>query len=92
MDVSVKGEEIEDSRSIPTLETSSSEQDRSKAILKAMFNGEETYDNRTEDIHRSRKTTYRKGKRRVAGTSNLSGRRPEVSITRAAFRMEGRDR
>src|SRR5882724_2620300 len=90
MDVSVEGEEMEDSRSVPTSETLSSEQDRGKAILKAMFNGEETYDNRTEDIHRSRKTTYREGKRRVAGTSNLSGRSRRVSITRAAVRMEGK--
>ena len=50
MDVSVEGEEMEDSRSIPTSETSSSEQDRGKAIFKEMFNGEETYDNRTEEI------------------------------------------
>jgi len=44
-------EEMEDSRSVPMSETSSSEQDRGKAIFKAMFNGEETYDNRTEEIH-----------------------------------------
>src|SRR5882724_11486116 len=77
MDVSVEGEEMEDSRSVPTSETSLSEQDRGKAILKAMFNGEETYDNRTEEIHRSWRTTYREGKHSVAGTSNPSGRRPE---------------
>src|SRR5882724_7339319 len=77
MDVSVKGEEMDVSRSIPTSETSSNEQDRSKVVLKAKFNGEKTYDNRTEEIHRSQRTTYREGKHRVAGTSNLSGRRPE---------------
>jgi len=58
----------------------------------AMFNGEETYDNRTEEIHRSRRTTYREGKHSVAGTSNLSCRRLEVSVTRAAVRIGGRDR
>src|SRR5882724_7646126 len=77
MDVLVEGEEMEVLRSVPTSETSSSEQDRSKAILKEMFNGEKTYDNRTEEIHRSRRTTYREGKHRVAGTSNLLGWRPE---------------
>src|SRR5882724_2736118 len=77
MDVSVEGEEMEVLRSVPTSETSSSEKDRSKAILKEMFNGEKTYDNRTEEIHRSRRTTYREGKHSVAGTSNLLGRRPE---------------
>jgi len=41
----VKGEEMEVSRSIPTSETSSNEQGRSQVVLKAMFNGEETYDN-----------------------------------------------
>jgi len=35
----VEGEEIEVSRSIPTSETSSSEQDRNQVVLKAMFNG-----------------------------------------------------
>jgi len=35
-------------RSIPTSETSSNEQDRrSQVVLKAMFNGEKTYDNQT---------------------------------------------
>jgi len=33
------------SRSVPTSETSSNEQDRSQVVLKAMFNGEKTYDN-----------------------------------------------
>ena len=33
------------SRNIPMSETSSNEQDRGQVILKAMFNGEETYDN-----------------------------------------------
>src|SRR5882724_192495 len=40
MDVSVKGEEMEVSRSVPMSETSSNEQDRSQVVLKAMFNGE----------------------------------------------------
>jgi len=44
MDVSVEEEEG-CSRSVPTSETLSNEQDRSQVILKAMFNGEKTYDN-----------------------------------------------
>ena len=40
MDVSVEGEEMEVLRSIPMLETSSNEQDRSQVVLKAMFSGE----------------------------------------------------
>ena len=54
-----QGEEMEVSRSIPMSETSSSEQDRSQVVLRAMFNGEKTYDNRTGEIQRSRRTTYR---------------------------------
>ena len=50
MDVSVEGEEMEVSRSVPTSETSLNEQDRSQVVLKAMFNGEKTYDNRTGEI------------------------------------------
>ena len=40
-----RGEEIEVSRSVPTSETSSSEQDSSQVVLRAMFNGDKTYDN-----------------------------------------------
>src|SRR5882724_7414202 len=70
-------EESRSLKSIPTSETSSSEWDRSLGFLKAMFNGDKTYDNQTEEIHQSRRTTYREGKHRVAGTSNLLGWRPE---------------
>src|SRR5882724_6910535 len=77
MDMLVEGEEMEVSRSVPTSETSSSEQDTSQVVLRAIFNGDKTYDNRTEEIHRSRRTTYREGKHRVACTSNLSGQRLE---------------
>src|SRR5882724_4634209 len=77
MDMSVKGEEMEVSRSVPTSETSLSEQDISQVVLRTIFNGDKTYDNQTEEIHRSQRTTYREGNHRVAGTSNLSGRRPE---------------
>ena len=45
-----RGEEIEVSGSIPMSETSSSEQDRSQVVLRAMFNGDKTYDNRTGEI------------------------------------------
>src|SRR5882724_4275314 len=34
-------------RSVPRSETLSNEQDGSQVVLKAMFNGEKTYDNRT---------------------------------------------
>src|SRR5882724_3898606 len=59
-------------RSVPMSETSSSEQDRSQIVLRARFNGDKTYDNRTEEVHRSQRTTYREGNHRVAGTSELS--------------------
>ena len=45
MDVSVEEEERDVLRSVPMSETSLNEQDRSQVILKAMFNGEKTYDN-----------------------------------------------
>jgi len=45
MDMLVEGEEMEVLRSIPMSETLSNEQDRSQVVLKAMFNGEKTYDN-----------------------------------------------
>ena len=45
MDVSVEGEEMDVSRSVPMLETSSNEQDRSQVVLREIFNGDKTYDN-----------------------------------------------
>jgi len=51
MDMSVEGEEMEVLRSIPTSETSSSEQDRSQVVLRAMFNGDKTYDNQTGEYN-----------------------------------------
>src|SRR5882724_10114117 len=78
MDVSVKGEEIEVSRSVPTLETSSSEKDRSQVVLRTRFNRDKTYDNRTREIQQSQIETrtaglqghvcYRNGDRRVSVT------------------------
>ena len=50
MDVLVEGQGIEVLKSIPTSETSLSEQDRSQEVLRAMFNGDKTYDNRTKEI------------------------------------------
>jgi len=49
MDMSANGWLIEVFKSIPTSETSSSEQDRSLEVLRAMFNGDKTYDNQTEE-------------------------------------------
>jgi len=43
-------EESRSLKSVPTSETSSSEWDKSLGFLKAMFNGDKTYDNRTEEI------------------------------------------
>ena len=54
-----RGEEMDVSRSIPMSETSSNEQDRSQVVLRAMFNGDKTYDNRAEEIQRNQRTTYR---------------------------------
>jgi len=59
MDMSVEGEEIEVSRSVPMSETSSSEQNRSQVVLRAMFNGDKNYDNQTGEIQLSQRTTYR---------------------------------
>jgi len=39
MDMSVEGEEMDVSRSVPTTETSSNEQDRSQVVLRAMSMG-----------------------------------------------------
>jgi len=50
MDMLVKGDEMRVSRSVPTSETLSNEQDRKQVVLRAMFNGEKTYDNQTEEI------------------------------------------
>jgi len=54
MDVLVDEEERDVLRSVPTSETLSNEQDRSQVILKEMFKGEKTYDNRTGEIQLSR--------------------------------------
>jgi len=55
-----RGEEMDVSRSVPMSETSSNEQDRSQVVLRAMFNGDKTYDNRTKEIQQNRRTTYTK--------------------------------
>ena len=59
MDVSVEEEEMEVLRSVPMLETSLSEQDRSIEVLRAMFKRDKNYDNQTEKIQRNQGTTYR---------------------------------
>jgi len=59
MDVSVEWVMNELLKSIPMLETSSSEQDRSLEVLTAMFKRDKTYDNQTEEIQRNWGTTYR---------------------------------
>jgi len=56
-----------------------------------MFNGDTTYDNRTEEIQWGRGTTYREGNHRVAGTGNLLDVDWEASVTRAAVHMGVRD-
>ena len=50
MDVSVDGQLIDVVKSVPKSETLSSEDDSSLEVLRAMFNGDKTYDNRTEEI------------------------------------------
>ena len=59
MDVLVEGEEMDVSRSIPTLETLSSEQDRSLEILGAIFKRDKTYDNQTREEQQNLRNTYR---------------------------------
>src|SRR5882724_13501169 len=68
------GNEMRCLKSVPTSETLSSEQDRSLEVLRAMFNGDKTYDNQTGEIQQNWGTTYREWNHRVAGTSMLSGR------------------
>src|SRR5882724_2808438 len=90
MDVLVKGEEMEVSRSVPTVETSSHEKDRSQVILRAMFMGIRLmiiklpkYIEVGELLIEKRSTgsqaqvIYQDGNRRV-------------SVTRAAVCMEGK--
>src|SRR5882724_6697256 len=86
MDVSVEGEEMEVLRSVPTLETSSSEQDRGKAMKqcsmgKRLLIIELRKYNSAEELHIGTGTTgsqghlcYQNGDRRA-------------SVTRAAVRM-----
>ena len=64
-------------RSVPMSETSLSEQDRSQVVLRAMFNGDKTYDNQTEEIHQSWRTTYREWNHQVSGTCTLLGQSSE---------------
>jgi len=45
MDVLVEGHELKYLKSVPMSETSSSEQDRSQEVLRAMFKRDKTYDN-----------------------------------------------
>jgi len=45
-------------------------------VLRAMFNGNKTYDNQTGEIKRNWGTTYKKENHRVAGTSKLLGWSP----------------
>src|SRR5882724_10282157 len=71
MDMSVEGEEMEVSMSVPMPETLLNEQDRSQVVLKAMFNGDKTYDNQTGKIQQNGRTTYKKENHRVTGTSKL---------------------
>ena len=59
MDVSADEQWIEMLKSVPTSETLASEQDESLEVLRAMFNVDKTYDNQTEEIHLSQRTTYR---------------------------------
>jgi len=77
MDVSVEGEEMDVLRSIPCWRPCQMSKIRSQVVLRAMFNGDKTYDNQTEEIHRSQRTTYREGNYWFTGTSNLLGWRLE---------------
>src|SRR5882724_8713387 len=87
MDVLVEGEEMEVSRSIPMSETSLSEQDRSQVILRAMFNGDKTYDNQTEEIQRNWITTYREWNCGFQAQVSYQDVVWEASVTRVAVCM-----
>jgi len=91
MDVLVEGEEIGVLRSIPTSETSSSEQYRSQVVLRTRFNGDKTYDNRTEEIQRIGELLI---ENRTTGSQAQVIYQDEVweaSVTRAAVHMGVRE-
>jgi len=71
-------------------ETLSSEQ-RWVRQSQSMFNGEETYDNRTEKYIEV-ETTYREGKHKCCRHKYLLGRRPRVSVIGRLSALGGRDR
>ena len=52
-----------------------------------MFNGDKTYDNRTEEIQQNQGTTYREGNHRAPGTISYQDKVQEASVTRAAVCM-----
>src|SRR5882724_7659452 len=87
MDMLVEGEEMEVSRSVPTSESSSSEQDRSQVVLKAMFNGKRLMIielgkyNSAEELLIETRTTG------LQGHIYYRGKDWRTSITRAAVCM-----
>jgi len=68
-------------------ETSSNEQDRSQVVLKAMFNGDKTYDNRTEEIQRNRELLIENRTTGLQAQVSYRDKVQEASVTRAAVRM-----
>jgi len=74
------------SRSVPTLETSSNEQDRKPSNPQSIFNGDKTYDNRTRNTMKSENYLYKIEHRSQAQVSYWDEVWRE-SVTRAAVRM-----
>jgi len=77
MDVSVEEEEMEDSRSVPTSETSSSEQDRVRQSSKQCSRGKRLMIIELRTYIEVGKLLIEKESAGSQATSNLSGRRPE---------------
>jgi len=75
-------------RSVPTSETRRVSKIEVKDPQSNVQWGE-TYDNRTEEIHRVGELLIEK-EAQCAGTSKSMGRRRRVSVTRAAVCIEGR--
>ena len=90
MDVSVEERGIEVFEECPNVETSSSEQDRSLGVLRAMFNGDKTYDNRTEEIYQVRELLIENRTTRSQAQVRCQDGDWRVSVTKAAVCMEAK--
>jgi len=87
MDMSVEEEERDVSRSVPTSETSSKEQDRSQVILKAMFNGKRLMIIELRKYNKVRELHIENGTAGSQAQVSYRGVIRRASVTKAAVRM-----